>query len=165
MAQAYENLFRAFLSGGDPMVVQLSGPITEVADFSAVRVPAERALEIDLAQVTTINSAGVREFALWSNGLQNDTIELSYCPKFFIDQVNIVRGILPARARFRSFYVAYYSSQDETEKRVLFERGKEFDWVAGKLSLRFPEVRSDRDQPMELDVVSERFFAFLSLFR
>ena len=158
------NTFRALISGKSNYLVRLSGPITEVADFMPVKFKTSVEVEVDLAEVTALNSVGIREFSTWANGLENKILRFSHCPKFFVDQLNMVANMIPARSKVLSFYVPYYSARAETERMVLFRKGLEFDVIDGKVQLNFPEVNFDDGSPMEIDVIPHRYFRFLDLY-
>ncbi len=153
--------FRSLITGKEKLLVRLIGPITEVADFGPLQFSRLRPVEIDLGEVTAMNSIGIRDFAAWMASLENPVIEFSHCPKFFIDQVNMIIGLVPVRASFLSFYVPFFSSVTDEEKRVLFVKGMEYKGVGENVTIELPEVRDSKGNPMELDVVSDRYFEFL----
>lgn len=155
------NTFRAILTGKEKLLLRLIGPITEVADFSPLVFAKKKTLEIDLAEVTSMNSVGIREFAAWSTNLENPVIEFSHCPKFFVDQVNMIKGLVPVRSTFLSFYVPFFSPQTEEEKRVLFTKGLEWEGAGQDLKIKVPEIRDSKENIMEIDVIPERYFDFL----
>lgn len=146
------------------MLVRMSGPINEQADFSPVKFTKKPPIEIDMSELTSINSVGIRGFAEWANKLENPIIEFSHVPKFFVDQINMIAGLIPPRSKVVSFYVPYFCPEKELEKRILFRRGLEFDNKDGKAVLNFPQVTDDDKNQYELDVVSEKYFAFIEDF-
>ncbi len=153
--------FRALITGNEKLLVRLIGPVTELADFGPLKFPSMKPVEIDLSEITAMNSIGIREFAAWTSGLQNAIIEFSHCPKFFIDQVNMIRGLIPARSKILSFYVPYYNSETEEEKRILFSRDLEFEGSGAEVKINMPQVAGKDGAPMELDVIPEKYFQFL----
>ncbi len=158
---APSTAFRVLITGRDKLLVRLIGPITELADFAPVKFPALKPVEIDLSEITAMNSVGIREFAAWTSGLQNAIIEFSHCPKFFVDQVNMIRGLIPARSKILSFYVPYFNPETEEEKRVLFGLGLEFEGSGATVKINLPTVTGSEGKPMELDVIPEKYFKFL----
>lgn len=156
--------FQARISGRDRLLVRFSGPLTEVADLDPVRFKPNAPVEIDLGEVTTMNSVGVRSFGQWSNRLNNPIIELSHCPKVFINQLNLVRNLIPSRSRVISFYVPYFSESANEEKNVLFTSGLEYEKTAVGLQIRAPIVKTSGGSEMDLDVIPARYFQFLERF-
>ncbi len=157
------STFRTLITEKERLLIRFIGPLTEVADLDPVRVKKSKPVEIDLEELSTINSVGVREFQKWIRTLENETIEFSHCPKFFIDQVNMVEGFLPSRAQITSFYVPFFNSETGTEKTVLFREGIEYSCKPGESYLKIPDVKGDSGEPMEIDVLPSKFFHFLKI--
>jgi ABC-type transporter Mla MlaB component len=154
--------FKAHLTSGDMgTVLRLSGQINEYVDLDPVKVNPEKPLEIDLSGVTAINSTGLRTFKHWSETLTNNEISLSYCPKIFIDQLNMILALVPAHAKISSFYVPYCSDSSGEEKYVLYTSGEQYSKVGEELVFNHPEVKDSTGDLMVLDVLP-RYFAFLS---
>jgi len=158
------NPFKALVTGRDHLLVRMQGPVNELADFAPLKFAKRPPIELDLSEITMINSVGIRSFADWSSKLENEVIELSHVPKFFVDQINMIPGLIPARAKVISFYVPFFCPDKELEKRVLYRRGLEFDVKGGDVVLNHPTVSDDDLNEYELDVVPAKFFAFLEDF-
>ncbi len=150
------------VSGKDRVVVRMSGKLNESADLQMVSLPPVSAVEIDLVDLTHINSIGIRNFRDWLLTVKAPELAFSYCPRVFIDQVNMVMDFLPKHAKVLSFYVPYYSDATGEDKLVLFTRGKEFQVVDGEVKLTFPEVLDSKGKEMDVDVIGDRYFGFLS---
>ena len=75
-----------------------------------------------------------------------------------VDQINMVSGFLPEGAEVESFMVPYYSDASDTEKMVLFTKGKEF-----KDGEVFPpeDVKDESGELMEMDVIEAKYFKFI----
>lgn len=93
---------------------RISGCIDDTLCQFSHLFSGESNLFINLEEVTAINSFGIREWIKLMRMLKNAKIQLSHCPKLFIDQVNMVTGILPENSQIISFYVPYFS-----EKKIL----------------------------------------------
>ena len=153
---------KVLISGRENLVVRLSGKLNEGAELSMVSVPQAKSIEIDLSELTLINSMGIRDFRIWAQGLQAEIMTLSFCPRFFIDQVNMVVDFLPKHAKIASFYVPYYSEETAEEKSVLFSRGQQFKSEGGQVKLDLPAVTDAAGNAMEIDTITDRYFAFLA---
>lgn len=154
--------FKCMPMGSDPIVIHFIGAMTEDADLSMLRVPKAARLEIELSQLTSINSIGIREMRTWSQSLENEDIKVTFAPKCFVDQINMVPDLLPRRAAIDSFYVPYYSEQTGEESRALFTLGTEFTLGEDGFKLNPPVVSDSQGGAMEPDVVMDNYFAFLN---
>lgn len=138
--------------------IKISGMINEDFRFEGLDWGAVKTLKVDLEQVKSINSCGIREWIKWLNQMGSAQIELFHCHKIIIDQVNMVQGFLPSNAKVRSFYVPFYNEDFGSEKNILLEYGKDFD----DKTVRVPEnVTDDDGNPMEIDVIEAKYFKFI----
>ena len=143
---------------GPDAEIKISGMINEDFCFEGMDWSTVKTLKVDLEQVKSINSCGIREWIKWLKQLESAQIELYHCPKIIIDQVNMVQGFLPKNARVCSFYVPFYNEDFGSEKNILLEYGKDFD---DKI-VRVPEnVVDDDGNPMEIDVIETKYFKFI----
>lgn len=152
------------VTGKEKLVVRISGKLNESADLHMVTLPPASAVEFDLVELTHINSIGIRNFRDWLSTLKVPELTFSYCPRVFVDQVNMVMDFLPKHAKVLSFYVPYYSDGTSEDKLVLFTRGKEFQVVDGEVKITFPEVLDSKGKEMDVDVIGDRYFGFLTKF-
>lgn len=143
---------------GDSLSVSIGGKIDEDADFSPHALQDGKTIEVDFAQVQTINSCGIREWMKWIKTAPSSKFVYKNCPKVIVDQINMVEGFLPASGSVQSFFVPYYNEDSGNEKSVLFELGKDF--VPGKVTPP-AEVKDDSGQVMELDVIESKYFKFV----
>lgn len=143
---------------GTDFKVQVVGTIDEDVDFSAFALAGAGSVQMNLSQVKSINSCGIREWIKWIGGAGGAAVVYAECPKIIIDQVNMVQGFLPAQGKVQSFFVPYYSDESGEEKNVLFTHGKEFTDSA----VTPPgEVLDSTGKPMEMDVVEAKYFKFI----
>ena len=150
--------------GREKLVMRISGKLNETAEFEMIRLPKSDSLEIDLVDLTLINSMGIRIFKDWVHRLGVPELRFSYCPRIFIDQVNMVSEFIPKNSKIHSFYVPYYNENSEEEKNVLFVRDEHFKLEDGEPMILAPEVKDSKGQAMEIDVLPEKYFAFIKRF-
>lgn len=113
---------------------------------------------LHLDEVVSINSTGIREWINLMGRLKSAKIRLTKCPKVFVDQINMVKGFLPANAVVESFYVPYFSEQSGTEMKVLFERNKQFT----DKEVNFENSIVDKDgATFEIDIIPDKYFKFI----
>jgi len=157
-------MLKVVISGKDHLVVRLAGKINEAADLHMVSVPAKDAIEVDMIDVTHINSVGIRQLRDWTQTLKAQMLTFSYCPRVIIDQLNMVVDLIPKHSRIMSFYVPFYSEATGEEKNVLLVRGEHFhvDGHPGKIVL--PPAVDSAGAEMEVDVLADKYFKFLSQF-
>jgi hypothetical protein len=138
----------------DGEVVTFEGEVDESADFSELANLSGK-VTFNLEGIERFNSAGIRTWALFVNGLEGlDELILVQCSVPVIAQLNLVRG-LKCPVRIESFYVPY----------VCVETGEEEQY------LHFTEEIRDLQNPpmpwcppgktLELDDLPERYFSFL----
>lgn len=143
---------------GDKLSVLVAGTIDEDIDFSNFNLGGFSTLEVNLDQVKSINSCGIREWIKWMGTAGGAQMQFFNCPKVIVDQINMVDGFLPATAKVESFYVPYYNDDSGAEKNVLFVRGTHFS----EGSVTPPESIKDEDgNEMEMDVIEAKYFKFL----
>lgn len=148
---------------GKDVYLTLEGVLDENCQMPEFREPILGKLEIDLENLTMVNSLGCRLWSQWIKGQVQARagIHLVKCSPAIVNQVNILDGFLPANGQVDSFFVPYYCEGCGHEDRVLLSRGKEFDGE-GLLS-----VSEDLPCPkckaiMSIEVVKDRYFKFLA---
>lgn len=143
---------------GSKYLLQLAGTIDEDADFTAISLQGASEVYIDLENIKSINSCGIREWIKWIGTIPNVKLTYAKCPKAIVDQMNMVDGFLPASGQVESFYVPYFNEEAGTEKNVLFRYGVEFK----EGFLQPPsEVKDDSGNLMEMDVIEAKYFKFI----
>lgn len=143
---------------GDKIVVKIHGVIDEEIKLANESLATAKSIDFDFSEVKGINSCGIREWIRWISPFPNTKMVYKNCPKVIVDQINMVDGFLPSNALVESFYVPYYSDELEEEKHVLFTYGKEFS----EQGMNYPaEVLDSKNNPMELDVIENKYFRFL----
>ena len=150
--------------GREKLVMRVSGKLNETAEFDMIRLPKSNSLEIDLVDLTFINSMGIRIFKDWVHKLEVPELRFSYCPRIFIDQVNMVAEFIPKGSKIQSFYVPYYNEHSDEEKNVLFIRDEHFKLEDGEPEINPPAVKDSKGQDMEIDILPEKYFAFIKRF-
>ncbi|MCS6838266.1 MAG: hypothetical protein NZ480_05405 [Bdellovibrionaceae bacterium] len=145
--------------GTDRVILEIVGYINEDTNFKSLQLGNPNRLEINLNQVRSINSCGIREWIKWLSQYSQSQILLSFVPKIIVDQINMVQGFLPPNGKVISFYVPYYSEESGEEKNVLLTYGKDFD----EQNLKLPtDVKDQNGNIMELDVIESKYFKFLN---
>ncbi|WII72256.1 hypothetical protein QJS83_00045 [Bdellovibrio sp. 22V] len=142
--------------------ILLKGSLNEYSSaLDGVEVNPNFDLNIDLKDLTAINSLGIRNFQNWIHRIKCAKLRLFYCPRAFVNQLNLVEGFLPDKAEIESFFVPYYSERTGEDAKVLFTKFLEYKKVDGKIQLKIPEMFDSQDQKMELDVFKDQYFRFL----
>ena len=139
------------------LYVNITGAIDEKFSTHVAAIPEANEITINLKNLKIINSTGIREWIKFLQKRSKSKICFEECPKIFIDQVNMVQGFVPSSENILSFYVPYYNEDNDSEKSVLFSKGKEFD----RKKLNPPKITDDSGQEMEIDVVEAKYFKFI----
>lgn len=143
---------------GTQAKLTLSGVIDEDVDFNQYSIAGLSAMEMDLINVKSINSCGIREWIKWLGSNSAANITYFNCPKAIVDQINMVDGFLPSNGKVLSFFVPYYNDEAGSEKNVLFKFGTEYD----DSGLKPPsKVQDESGNEMEMDVIESKYFKFL----
>lgn len=143
---------------GAKLNLNIAGTIDEDADFSQIPIAGNSEIELNLQNLKSINSCGIREWIQWMGTAGSAKITFSLCPKVIVDQINMVDGFLPANGKVASFYVPYYNDDSGSEKNVLFTYGTEFS----ESSVNPPkDIKDEEGNPMEMDVIEAKYFKFL----
>lgn len=145
---------------GEICEVVLSGVIDDSFPADKLVLPTDKTIEINLNNVNMINSLGIREWIKFINSIQSKNVSISYCPKIFIDQVNMVQGFLPTQFKVKSFYVPYFNEDDDIEKNVLYVSGKDFG--EGFLNIQ-STVSHESGAVLDIDVMEQKYFKFLKV--
>lgn len=145
---------------GDTLQVRLKGSIDEDAILSNITFEDAKAIVLELGQISSINSCGIREWIKWLKSAPSGAaITYRECPKVIVDQINMVSGFLPEGAVVESFYVPYFNENTGNEKMVLFKAGQEFS--SGNVNPP-AEVKDENGEPMEMDVLEAKYFRFIT---
>lgn len=143
---------------GNQMQLQLTGVIDEDVDFTHHGLQNAQQIEVDLSNVKSINSCGIREWIKWLSSAKEAKISFKQCPKVIVDQMNMVDGFLPTNGFVESFFVPYYSDATGEEKNVLFRNGIEFNQQG---SVQAPTIQDSKGTEMEMDVIESKYFKFI----
>lgn len=146
----------------------MSGSLNEKANFSDVPVGNVKQIFVNFDGIKYVNSTGTKKWILWMNEIttRKNKIEIyfSNCTKPIVDQMNLVKGFMPASTIVKSFYVPFYCNMCQEVQNYLYRMGHEYEKVANKCKLRHPSVSCPNcKQPMEIDAPIENYFAFLNL--
>lgn len=146
-------------AGAEGFIVKLIGSIDEDSQFSVVALTGHKKIFLDLEQIKSINSVGIREWIKWTKSADAGAqFIFQKCPKVIVDQMNLVSGFLPDNGKVESFFVPYFNEDSGFEKMVLFTEGKEFN--AGQVTAP-ASVKGDGGEELEMDVIEAKYFKFL----
>lgn len=138
--------------------VGITGSIDENFNQYTKNIPKTGEIEISLQSLKSINSTGIREWIKLMQSIPGAKISFTYCPKIFIDQVNMVSGFIPANSKVLSFYVPYYNEDLDRECLVLYKAGENFTDKSVQVQESYTD---DKGNSFELDVVKSKYFKFI----
>lgn len=152
--------------GPSECTLSIRGVINENTDFSQIDLKSAKLVYLDLKEVKTLNSMGLRNWVLWVKQIKDSTqMIVRHCPRTVVDQMNILHGFLPMGAVVESFFIPYTCSSCQHEENYLAIRGRDYkegtvDSKEGASILNTrPCVKCK--ETMEMDVVPARYFNFL----
>jgi hypothetical protein len=161
------NFNSAAQLSGDTLRLNLSGTIDEDVTFPKIEDGPQKQIVLDLKDIKTINSVGIREWLNWIKPLSDKyEIVLENCPKAMVFQFNMVEGFLPPKAKVTSFFVPFYCESCDREDNVLFTVGKEVSGSNGAVKIDFDLQKANlcgKGEPceVEMDVTEAKYFQFL----
>ncbi len=140
---------------------QLCGQIDEEAVFPEVANMAPEVM-IDLGQVTSINSVGIRAWILWFGNYSSTKFNFFNCPKALVMQMNMVEGFLPDNHDVLTLQVPFFCEDCDKEKDMMMTVGKEIVVEGDQVKLNYDKTSiCGADCDPELDVSEVKFFRFL----
>lgn len=146
--------------------LHLKGSLDEHSSaLDGVEVNPDFDLHLDLKDLTAINSLGIRNFHDWIFGVKCQKLKLFHCPRVFVNQLNMVDGFMPSKTEIESFFVPYYAEETGQEVQVLFTKYLEFKYERGLLRLSVPKIQDSKGHTMELDVMRDQYFRFLTIYK
>lgn len=145
--------------------IMMSGSMNEYSSaLDTVEVNPEFDLHIDLKELVSINSLGIRNFHSWISRIKCEKLKLFYCPRSFVVQMNMINNFLPAKVEIESFFVPYFSEITGEESTALFTKYLEYRKTEGKVILNIPELFDSQGNKMELDIMKDVYFRFLDFY-
>lgn len=138
--------------------IDIIGSIDENFNQYTKEIPKAGHLDFNLQSLKSINSTGIREWIKLMQTVSRAQVSFNYCPKIFIDQVNMVSGFIPANGKVLSFYVPYYNEDLDSECLVLYKFGE--NYTASSVTVQ-DEYKDEKGTAFELDVVKVKYFKFL----
>lgn len=115
---------------GPVLQFKVEGAITEGSEFFKLHLGQPSEVQLDLSDMTYINSAGVKAWILWLTRLPRDCrIIIHNSPYVLVNQANLVLGFFPPMARVQSFQAFFFCPQCQSEKAIRVERGTHYDYA------------------------------------
>ena len=147
---------------GETTCLKLTGIVDEQSNFPDMG-EIKGAVSIDLGQVSSINSVGIRNWLVWFSTFDaSASFVFQNCPVPVVMQMNMVEGFLPAGAVVESFFVPYYCESCDDEIRKNSKNGKDIILVGGKAEIKSPgHDKCEKGCELELDVNENKYFRFL----
>jgi hypothetical protein len=123
-------------------------------------------IEINLEEVASINSSGIRNWLKWVGDLCNE-VELNFfnVPKSMMDQVNMIPNFLPKNAKIKSFVMNYNCDNCDSHERKIYTQEQHVckNEKTGQIEVRIPEVYPCKfcGGQLQLEMFKAKFFRFL----
>ena len=147
-----QSIVKINISGvidGDQQFPPISSEVTSVSlDFNGLKY---------------INSSGLRNWIAWKNiNLSDHRVKLYVynCPECFVEQLNVLKDILPAHSKVMSFKIPYYV--EEVDKIVNVALSRDEDYVSE--DVKYQESIDVDGHNAEIDVDVKEYFSFLRFF-
>lgn len=141
--------------------VTISGIVDEYADFSEFVRCAQNTLIVDFADVTRMNSSGIRS---WIQTIMKHKIKLVLrnCSSVVVEQFSMIPEFVGKNGFVESFFVHYHCVACEYETRKLFIPGRDIQICESpQTESRLPSPCPKCGDIVELDHNPDIYFAFL----
>lgn len=145
-------------------LLKLSGSLNESAKYPELTAD-DKNIVIDMSDVDYLNSIGILQWLQFCKTLEAvvTNCEIQNIPSFILEQMGKVRGTLPKFMTLRSFYAPFYCESCETSTSLLYQGGVNYFKQGDKVELKHPTGTCPScEGKLTLDVMPERFFAFLN---
>ncbi len=150
---------------GSVLRLNFVGDINEYSDFNQIDLSDSEEVIFDFSGVRFVNSIGLRGWILWVKKIKDKRVTFEGCPRYVVDQMNILDGFLPPQALVGSFFVPYYCDACDHTELYLAHRGVDFQEGTAdqieKINMADKRKCPQCGAPAELDVLGERYFNFL----
>lgn len=125
-----EGSFVKVTSDQNGMHVNVVGSIGEATPLFTLPIGQATQLTLDLSQVTSINSIGVKHWIQWTVRIpKNCPVKLINTPFVIVNQASMVFGFSTPNMKIESFMVPYACDSCRNEQYYLQVRGKDYDYA------------------------------------
>ena len=144
------------------LYVNINEEIGEDLSFPEIKFIEINKIIFDLEKLKLINSCGIREWVIWIKKIPPTGIDIIFqnCPRVFIEQLNLIEGLIPLGGAVESFFVPYYCSDCDNlhSKYYVNKNGTK---------LVFPKniKCSTCGSEMDIDVIEKKYFKFLAKYK
>ncbi|HLE12718.1 MAG: hypothetical protein A2504_09800 [Bdellovibrionales bacterium RIFOXYD12_FULL_39_22] len=143
---------------GAKILITVNGKVNEDTIFPTIKFTPKSSVLFDLNGLTLLNSCGIRGWISWLNTFSKSVSAVTFknCNRIFIEQVNLIEGLVPAGGIIESYYIPYYCEKCDLVESELVESKNSADRTI------FKNKKCQKCQgPMELDVMEEKYLKFL----
>lgn len=152
---AFDHLAVELERSSSRLLYRFAGTLDERFNHTKVPVNLTGDIVMNLRQVRSINSSGVRAWVQFIRQFENlPSLTFEECSVAFVDQFNIVPPML-ATARITSFYAPYYCPKCDEEAATLIECAQHAHTLLQK---KAPDVVHACGSAMEFDALEASFF-------
>ena len=144
----------------EPDTVVISGIIDEYADFSSLSQRAQQSLNVDLSQVTRMNSSGIRT---WIQSIMRHKIELNLtnCSPVVVEQFSMIPEFIGKNGFVESFQAQFICGSCGTETQDTFQVGVDVFPGQNYSDHVLEKTCPSCGQSMDFDHNPEIYFSFL----
>ena len=140
--------------------VAISGEIDEYADFTTLDRSAGQILYVDFANVTRLNSSGLRS---WIQTITKNKIQLVLreCSAVVVEQFALIPQFIGKNGTVESFFARYQCVSCFHEEQRRFQVGQNLDLSAPTLPSELTEPCPQCGDHVELDQSPEVYLSFI----
>lgn len=151
---------------GNKLLIKVKGFITEASELFKQDLSRYSDVTLDFKDTSFINSLGIRLWVEWFKGPKippTTKVKLINCVPSLVSQFNMVKGFVSQNCMVESVFANYYVEESDEEKKILLERGKDFEPEANGQEgwVKIKEEINQNGEELVLDTIKEKYFSFL----
>jgi hypothetical protein len=152
---------------GAHYLVDLDGAIGESTPLFTLKIDACQQLDLDMTEVTSINSIGVKGWITWTLRIPRGCkVRLLNCPYVIASQASIVLGFTTSAIKIESFRAPFVCPNCNYEEIRVLTRGTDFEYAIPPKprKITMPQnLKCSKCGPgiLEPDFLIEKTFKFL----
>jgi hypothetical protein len=152
---------------GTDLHIALSGPLGETSPFFTLPLHDPKSITIDMAEFTSINSIGVKNWILWTVKVPASCkVKLINAPLMIASQASMVMGFVNSKITIESLRLPFLCEKCNVESMHKVERGRDYDYAQDGLpaKIHLPQnllCTKCKTGVLEPDLIVGKTFKFL----
>ncbi len=147
--------------------ITVNGKINEDTLFPTIKFSKNSTVVFDLENLTLLNSCGIRGWIYWLKSFSKEVTSVIFrkCNRIFIEQVNLIDGLVPDGGIIESFQAPYYCESCDVIDTRLIDCQSLLQVTSEDSTLSVPvKLCTKCGTVMELDIIEKKYLKFFKKF-